>query len=168
MRSWCRWGPRMVFSSRGELVRQHWQEGTVGAMVASPTNPTGGVLSKAELLSLAQAVREKAGYLVVDEIYHGLGYGVATPSVLEVDDDAFVINSFSKYFGMTGWRLGWLVAPSAAVPELEKLAQNLFISIVHHWRSMPLWRGSNPQRVRSWTSDATPLLPAATIYCPSS
>ncbi len=122
-------GPEDGFQLTGELLRQHWQEGTVGAMVASPANPAGGVLSIAELLSLAQAVREKAGYLVVDEIYHGLGYGVATPSVLEVDDDAFVINSFSKYFGMTGWRLGWLVAPSAAVPELEKLAQNLFISM---------------------------------------
>jgi aspartate/methionine/tyrosine aminotransferase len=66
---------------------------------------------------------------VVDEIYHGLGYEAATPSVLEVDPDAFVINSFSKYFGMTGWRLGWLVAPEAAVQEMEKQAQNLFISL---------------------------------------
>jgi len=66
--------------------------------------------------------------LVVDEIYHGLTYGTDAASVLEVDDDAFVLNSFSKYFGMTGWRLGWLVAPPEAVGELEKLAQNLYIS----------------------------------------
>ena len=65
---------------------------------------------------------------MVDEIYHGLTYGTDAASVLEVDDEAFVLNSFSKYFGMTGWRLGWLVAPPAAVPELEKLAQNLYIS----------------------------------------
>jgi len=65
----------------------------------------------------------------VDEIYHGLCYDGDAPSVLEVDDEAFVINSFSKYFGMTGWRLGWLVAPEAAVAEMEKLAQNLFISM---------------------------------------
>jgi aspartate/methionine/tyrosine aminotransferase len=66
---------------------------------------------------------------VVDEIYHGLGYDVDTPSVLQADPDAFVINSFSKYFGMTGWRLGWVVAPAAAISEMEKLAQNLFISL---------------------------------------
>jgi hypothetical protein len=65
---------------------------------------------------------------VVDEIYHGLTYGTDAASVLEVDDEAFVLNSFSKYFGMTGWRLGWLVAPPAAVGDLEKLAQNLYIS----------------------------------------
>ncbi|MCY1178981.1 putative N-acetyl-LL-diaminopimelate aminotransferase [compost metagenome] len=64
----------------------------------------------------------------MDEIYHGLTYGTDAASVLEVDDNAFVLNSFSKYFGMTGWRLGWLVAPADAVPELEKLAQNLYIS----------------------------------------
>jgi aspartate/methionine/tyrosine aminotransferase len=80
------------------------------------------------LRSLSGAVRQHGGHLVVDEIYHGLTYGCDAASVLEVDDDAFVLNSFSKYFGMTGWRLGWLVAPPDAVPELEKLAQNLYIS----------------------------------------
>lgn len=110
-------------------VAQHWQDNTIGAMVASPANPTGSALSREELAALSAEVRRRQGYLVVDEIYHGLGYDTATPSVLEVDDDAFVINSFSKYFGMTGWRLGWLVAPEAAVEEMEKLAQNLFISL---------------------------------------
>ena len=117
------------FQLSGELVRSHWGVQTVGALVASPANPTGGVLNRAQLRELSQAVRERNGYLLVDEIYHGLGFGVETPSVLEIDQDAFVINSFSKYFGMTGWRLGWLVAPEAAVPELEKLAQNLLISM---------------------------------------
>ena len=117
------------FQLNGELVASHWGEQTVGALVASPANPTGGVLDREQLRSLLQAVRERGGYLIVDEIYHGLGFGVETPSILEIDPDAFVINSFSKYFGMTGWRLGWLVAPEAAVPELEKLAQNLFISM---------------------------------------
>jgi aspartate/methionine/tyrosine aminotransferase len=98
-------------------------------MVASPANPTGTVLDREELSALSREVRARQGYLVVDEIYHGLGYDAPTPSVLEVDPDAFVINSFSKYFGMTGWRLGWLVAPEAAVEEMEKLAQNLFISL---------------------------------------
>ena len=122
-------GPEQGFQLTGERVSACWQDSTVGAMVASPANPTGAVLSRAQLQDLSSAVRARRGYLIVDEIYHGLGYGVATPSVLEVDDDAFVINSFSKYFGMTGWRLGWLVAPPNAVPELEKLAQNLFISM---------------------------------------
>ncbi len=111
------------------LVAQHWRDNTVGVMVASPANPTGAVLSEDDLRGLSRAVRARKGYLVVDEIYHGLGYDAATPSVLQVDPDAFVINSFSKYFGMTGWRLGWLVAPEDAVAEMEKLAQNLFISM---------------------------------------
>jgi aspartate/methionine/tyrosine aminotransferase len=112
-----------------ELAEANWQSNTIGAMVASPANPTGTALSRKELAALSQVVRSHNGYLLVDEIYHGLGYDAPTPSVLEVDPDAFVINSFSKYFGMTGWRLGWLVAPEAAVVEMEKLAQNLFISL---------------------------------------
>ena len=110
-------------------LETHWRENTIGAMVASPANPTGTALTREELAELAAAVRARSGYLLVDEIYHGLVYEGAAPSVLEVDQDAFVINSFSKYFGMTGWRLGWLVAPEAAVAEMEKLAQNLFISM---------------------------------------
>jgi len=117
------------YQLNAELVAAHWQPDTIGAMVASPANPTGTSLSREELAALSREVRSRNGYLVVDEIYHGLGYDAATPSVLELDPDAFVINSFSKYFGMTGWRLGWLVAPEAAVAEMEKLAQNLFISM---------------------------------------
>ena len=111
------------------LVEQHWRDNTIGVLVASPANPTGAVLSRDELQGLSRAVGARKGHLVVDEIYHGLSYGADTPSVLEIDPDAFVINSFSKYFGMTGWRLGWLVAPEEAVAEMEKLAQNLFISM---------------------------------------
>lgn len=113
----------------GQLAAANWRDNTIGAMVASPANPTGTALSLEELADLSAVVRARGGHLLVDEIYHGLGYDKPTPSVLEVDPDAFVINSFSKYFGMTGWRLGWLVAPEAAVAEMEKLAQNLFISM---------------------------------------
>ena len=116
------------FQLTPELIRQEWKANTAGVLLASPANPTGSVLHKDELAAVAKAVREKKGALVVDELYHGLTYGFDAPSVLEVDPDAFVINSFSKYFGMTGWRLGWIVAPQAAVPEIEKLAQHLFIS----------------------------------------
>ena len=121
-------GPEVRYQLTPELVERYWDQDSVGALVASPANPTGTLLSRDELAGLSRALRERGGHLVVDEIYHGLTYGVDAASVLEVDGDAFVLNSFSKYFGMTGWRLGWLVAPEAAVPELEKLAQNLYIS----------------------------------------
>ncbi|WP_339516151.1 pyridoxal phosphate-dependent aminotransferase [Pseudomonas sp. RL_15y_Pfl2_60] len=121
-------GPDVRYQLTPELVARHWDGSSVGALVASPANPTGTILQREELAGLSQAVKQRGGHLVVDEIYHGLTYGVEAASVLEVDDDAFVLNSFSKYFGMTGWRLGWMVAPEAAVPELEKLAQNLYIS----------------------------------------
>jgi len=121
-------GPESQYQLTPELIERHWDAASVGALVASPANPTGTVLDRAQLAALSAALRARGGHLVVDEIYHGLTYGMDAPSVLEVDDQAFVLNSFSKYFGMTGWRLGWLIAPPAAVPELEKLAQNLYIS----------------------------------------
>ncbi|HCL74672.1 pyridoxal phosphate-dependent aminotransferase [Stutzerimonas nitrititolerans] len=121
-------GPEVRYQLNADLVERHWDRDCVGALVASPANPTGTVLSQDELAELSGALKARGGHLVVDEIYHGLTYGCDAASVLEVDDDAFVLNSFSKYFGMTGWRLGWLVAPIDAVPELEKLAQNLYIS----------------------------------------
>ncbi|QXI27801.1 pyridoxal phosphate-dependent aminotransferase [Pseudomonas vanderleydeniana] len=121
-------GPDVRYQLTAELVDRHWNENSVGALVASPANPTGTLLGGDELASLSKAVKGHGGHLVVDEIYHGLTYGCDATSVLEVDDSAFVLNSFSKYFGMTGWRLGWLVAPPEAVAELEKLAQNLYIS----------------------------------------
>lgn len=121
-------GPETRYQLTPHLVERHWDAQSVGVLVASPANPTGTLLHRDELAALSDSLRGLGGHLVVDEIYHGLTYGVDAASVLEVDDDAFVLNSFSKYFGMTGWRLGWLVAPREAVPELEKLAQNLYIS----------------------------------------
>lgn len=113
------------------MVEQFWEQQTVAVLAASPANPTGTLLSRAQLAGLAETTRRLGGSLIVDEIYHGLTYGCNAVSALEVAPDAFVLNSFSKYFGMTGWRLGWLVAPEAAVPELEKLAQNLYICAPH-------------------------------------
>ncbi|MDN6856010.1 pyridoxal phosphate-dependent aminotransferase [Pseudomonas sp. CAN2814] len=121
-------GPESRYQLTPELIERHWDQDSVGALAASPANPTGTLLHKDELAGLSAALKARGGHLVVDEIYHGLTYGLDAPSVLEVDDEAFVLNSFSKYFGMTGWRLGWLVAPPEAVGELEKLAQNLYIS----------------------------------------
>ncbi|MEN4953637.1 pyridoxal phosphate-dependent aminotransferase [Stenotrophomonas sp. TWI819] len=121
-------GPETAYQLTPELVERQWNADSVGALVASPANPTGTVLSAAQLAALSQSLKARGGHLVVDEIYHGLTYGMDAASVLQVDDEAFVLNSFSKYYGMTGWRLGWLVAPPQAVRELEKLAQNLYIS----------------------------------------
>jgi aspartate/methionine/tyrosine aminotransferase len=121
-------GPDVCYQLTADLVARYWNQDSVGALVASPANPTGTLLSRDELAGLSSAIRARKGHLVVDEIYHGLTYGCDASSVLEVDDSAFVLNSFSKYFGMTGWRLGWLVAPPQAVSDLEKLAQNLYIS----------------------------------------
>jgi aspartate/methionine/tyrosine aminotransferase len=122
-------GPEDRFQLSAEKAEQHWRPNTKGIMVASPANPTGEILTATQLRDLHSLCERKQGFLLVDEIYHGLNYGVDAPSILSITDKAFVINSFSKYFGMTGWRLGWLVAPEAAVPQLEKLAQNLFISM---------------------------------------
>ena len=122
-------GPEQCYQLDAALAEQHWRENTCGVMVASPANPSGEVLSARQLSDLHTLCERRNGHLVVDEIYHGLSFGEAAPSVLSITDEAFVINSFSKYFGMTGWRLGWLVAPEWAVPLLEKLAQNLFISM---------------------------------------
>jgi aspartate/methionine/tyrosine aminotransferase len=111
-----------------ELVDRHWTDRTVGVMVASPSNPTGTLIAYDELERILAVVRKRGGVLVVDEIYHGLTYDCSARSALELGDDMFVINSFSKYFCMTGWRVGWMVAPSCYLADVEKLAQNLYIS----------------------------------------
>ncbi|MFW1677222.1 pyridoxal phosphate-dependent aminotransferase [Pontibacter sp. JAM-7] len=116
------------YQLNAELVQQHWSENTAGVLLASPANPTGSVIAPDELSALSQVVKGLGGSLVVDEIYHGLSYEAPSYSVLQNDDTAYVVNSFSKYFGMTGWRLGWVVAPENMMPALEKLAQNLMIS----------------------------------------
>ncbi|WP_255990055.1 aminotransferase class I/II-fold pyridoxal phosphate-dependent enzyme [Chitinolyticbacter albus] len=109
-------------------VEQHAGECTVATLVASPANPSGTVLELAEIAELAAVCRKKNIALIVDEIYQGLVYERAHETALTVAADAFIVNSFSKFFQMTGWRLGWLVAPEWAIPELEKLAQNLFLA----------------------------------------
>jgi aspartate/methionine/tyrosine aminotransferase len=121
-------GPESRYQMNAEVARRNWSTKARVAMVATPSNPTGTMLTPEETASLATLVREKGATLFVDEIYHGLTYGLAARTALEAGDDVLVINSFSKYFQMTGWRLGWLVAPSRYVREIEKLAQNLFIS----------------------------------------
>ena len=105
--------------------------GLDGLIVASPANPTGTILGRAELGALAAACEAERTALVSDEIYHGLTWGGEEVSALEVWDGAVIVNSFSKYFSMTGWRVGWLVVPPALVRTAERLAQNLFICASH-------------------------------------
>jgi aspartate/methionine/tyrosine aminotransferase len=111
-----------------ELVERHWTADTAGVLVCSPSNPTGSVIDSTVFRDLYRAVRARGGWLISDEIYHGLTYGAESPTALALGDDVFVINSFSKYFGMTGFRLGWMVAPERCMQAVDKLAGNLYIS----------------------------------------
>ncbi|MBL8449957.1 MAG: pyridoxal phosphate-dependent aminotransferase [Dechloromonas sp.] len=121
-------GPESNFQPTTAHLEAHWSPDTDGLLVASPANPTGTLLGGAELTALAASVRQRKGHFIVDEIYHGLTYGDPCPSALACGDDIWVVQSFSKYFQMTGWRLGWLVVPEPYLRDVEKLAQNLFIS----------------------------------------
>ncbi|HEX7328366.1 MAG TPA: pyridoxal phosphate-dependent aminotransferase [Casimicrobiaceae bacterium] len=121
-------GPASAYQLTADLVARHWTPATAGVLVASPSNPTGTMVPHDEMARIAASVRAREGQLIVDEIYLGLTYGARPASVLASIDDAFVVSSFSKYFNMTGWRLGWIVAPPQYVRDLEKLAQNLYIS----------------------------------------
>jgi aspartate/methionine/tyrosine aminotransferase len=120
-------GPETRFQLTEAMVREHWNAATRGVLLASPSNPTGTSIAHEELRRIAAAVAERGGFTIVDEIYQGLSYDGAPFSALSAGEDVIVINSFSKYFNMTGWRLGWLVVPPAMVRAVEKLAQNLFI-----------------------------------------
>ena len=102
-----------------------------GLLVASPANPTGSILDKYNLEKLIDACKMKETVFISDEIYHGIEYESRAVSALEVSDDCIVINSFSKYFSMTGWRLGWIVVPKNHIRQFERLAQNMFICAPH-------------------------------------
>jgi aspartate/methionine/tyrosine aminotransferase len=120
-------GPAQRFQLSAAMVREHWSPATRGVLLASPSNPTGTSIATNELRDIAALVRERGGFTVVDEIYQGLSYDTPPFSALSLGEDIIVINSFSKYFNMTGWRLGWLVVPPSMMPAVEKLAQNFFI-----------------------------------------
>jgi aspartate/methionine/tyrosine aminotransferase len=124
------------FQLSAAQVRTHWNPQTRGVLLASPSNPTGTSIAAAELRAIHNQVQQHGGITMVDEIYLGLSYDDAfAQTALAIDDQIISINSFSKYFNMTGWRLGWLVVPDALVPVIERLAQNLFIcpsSVAQH------------------------------------
>jgi aspartate/methionine/tyrosine aminotransferase len=120
-------GPETRFQPTARMIDAAWNEQTAGVLLASPSNPTGTSIEQPVLAAIADCVRARSGFLIVDEIYQGLSYDHEPSTVLSLGEDVLALASFSKYFSMTGWRLGWLVAPRLLVPTLEKLAQNLFI-----------------------------------------
>ncbi len=109
-------------------IKEHWTSTTKGALVASPSNPTGTLITPEELKQSIHTVNDLGGCFYSDEIYHGLVYGANAATAIAISDNVFVINSFSKYFGMTGWRIGWLIVPDEFVDATEKLAQNIYIA----------------------------------------
>jgi len=118
-----------------ELLKEHWEADVNVVMLASPSNPTGTIIPENELMDIVELVESKGAYLVIDEIYQSLYYGSHIKSILSLPNTklahkSFVINSFSKYFTMTGWRLGWIVAPDndAVINGLDNLSQNLFLA----------------------------------------
>lgn len=120
-------GPAERFQLTAAQVEANWGEQTRGVLLASPSNPTGTSILPDELARILQAVRARNGFAILDEIYQGLSYDAPPVSALSLDENVVTVNSFSKYFNMTGWRLGWLVVPEALVEAFEKVAQNLFI-----------------------------------------
>jgi len=121
-------GPETGYQLTARLVADHWDDETRAVLIASPANPTGTLVSADEMAAIHAVVRERGGVLIVDEIYHGLVYEGQAGTALALGEDIFVLNSFSKYFGLTGWRVGWAVAPTEAAADLDKLAQNLFLA----------------------------------------
>jgi aspartate/methionine/tyrosine aminotransferase len=121
-------GAESFYQLNADLVAKHWNNKTRAVMVATPSNPTGTILPEKQLTELCQLVEQKNARLIVDEIYQGLVYDVDDSTALKISDECFVINSFSKYFGMTGWRIGWMVVPELYVDAIDRIAQNLFLA----------------------------------------
>ena len=122
-------GPATRWMPTGDQVSgQAAATGAKGLLIASPANPTGTIANAERLVELIEACRKSGLWFICDEIYHGLVYDTPTTTALALSDDAIVINSFSKYFSMTGWRVGWMVVPERLVPTIERLAQNFYIS----------------------------------------
>lgn len=117
-----------AYQLTAELLERHWTERTRAVLLASPSNPTGTLIAPTEMARIIDLAGARGARVVVDEIYHGLTYGIDAASALSHSDQVFVVNSFSKYYGMTGWRVGWLVAPADYLPEIDKLAQNIFLA----------------------------------------
>lgn len=124
-------GPETGYQLTAAMLAEAAGAGRIdGVLIASPANPTGAMIEPAEIAAIGEVAREGGMWLISDEIYHRLTYGtVREATALDAVPDAITINSFSKYYSMTGWRIGWMVVPEALVRTVERLAQNLFISV---------------------------------------
>lgn len=116
------------FQLNADLIAENWNDDVIAVLVASPSNPTGTICSKQKLLEMADFLQERNCYLIVDEIYQGLTYEVESETVAGLQDNIIILNSFSKYFGMTGWRAGWLIAPNNIIEQLDAIAQNTYLA----------------------------------------
>jgi len=121
-------GPDSRYHLSRELVEANWHEHTRAAVVINPSNPTGTLIESYELAAIAAACQTRGGYLISDEIYHGLTYGTKARCALEFDDNAIVVNGFSKRWAMTGWRIGWIVVPEELIDACRRVMQNIFIA----------------------------------------
>lgn len=122
-------GPQTRWMPTAEALAQTDEKAKLaGVLIASPANPTGTMLEPERLAAIANMAKTRGLWFISDEIYHGLTYGMPAATALQFSDDVVVINSFSKYFSMTGWRVGWMIVPQGLVRSIERLAQNLYIS----------------------------------------
>ncbi len=121
-------GPETRYHLSAKAVEHEWRDGTRAAVVINPANPTGTLIEETELAAIAAACRRKNGYLISDEIYHGLTYGIKAACALAFDDRAIVVNGFSKRWAMTGWRIGWIIVPEDLIDPARRVMQNIFIA----------------------------------------
>ncbi len=121
-------GPESRYHLSRRIVAERWRDDTRAAVVISPGNPTGTLIGEDELAAMAATCREHGGYLISDEIYHGLTYGARAACALTFDDHAIVVNGFSKRWAMTGWRVGWVIVPPDLIDACRRVMQNIFIA----------------------------------------
>ncbi|RMH61642.1 MAG: aminotransferase class I/II-fold pyridoxal phosphate-dependent enzyme [Zetaproteobacteria bacterium] len=121
-------GPDTRYHLSAELIETHWRRDTRAAVLINPSNPTGTLIHDDALAELAACCRDRGGYLISDEIYHGLTYGARARTALAFDDQAIVVNGFSKRWAMTGWRIGWIIVPETLIDACRRVMQNIFIA----------------------------------------
>jgi len=121
-------GPKTRYHLSAELIEQHWQTHSRAAVIINPSNPTGTLIDDQAMAAVASACRDHGGYLISDEIYHGLTYGTRARCALEFDNGAVVVNGFSKRWAMTGWRVGWVIVPESLIDACRRVMQNIFIA----------------------------------------
>jgi len=121
-------GPDTLYHLSTEIVEREWKDRTRAAVVINPSNPTGTLIEESELEAIADACKKHDGYLISDEIYHGLTYGIKAACALQFDDNAIVVNGFSKRWAMTGWRVGWIIVPEDLIDPARRVMQNIFIA----------------------------------------